>query len=216
MTSSIPLKARFTVREWSIIQRRRTPRQVQHYLKGLPYNWEKEGETLRTLRGVVRHGSAHCLEAALAAATILEQHGYPPLLLDVESKDNLDHVLFLFRQNGRWGTIAKSRDPGLHGRKPVFRSVRDLVMSYVEPYVDFTGRVTGFGVAHLDRLVPRCDWRLSSKNVWIVEKALIQMPHRKITTSIRRYRLALKRYHKFHRRFPNRRPTYFRNRHQWM
>ena len=66
----------------------------------------------------------------LAAATILEHHGYPPLLMDLESKDQLDHVLFLFRRRGRFGAVARSRDPGLHGRKPVFRSVRALVTSY--------------------------------------------------------------------------------------
>ena len=73
-----PARAAFRRKEWSIIQAYRTPRQVQAFLRYLPYNWEKGGETLRTFRGVVRHGSAHCLEVALSAATILEQHGYPP------------------------------------------------------------------------------------------------------------------------------------------
>jgi hypothetical protein len=197
-----------------VIEQCRTPRQVQQYLRKLPYNWKKG--TLRTFRQVVRHGSAHCLEAALTATTIMEQHGYPPLLLDLESKDNLDHVLFLFHRHGRWGTVAKSRDAGLHGRKPVFRSIRDLVMSYVEPYVDFTGRMTGYGVTNLKQLVPRCNWRLSERNVWKVERALIQMPHRKIKTSTTRFRRALKRYLAFKRRFPHRQATYYRNRHQWL
>ena len=91
----------FRPKEWAVIQRYRTPRQVQQFLRALPYNWEKRGETLRTFRGVVRHWSAHCLEGALTAAAILEQHGYPPLLLDLESQDNLDHVLFLFTRRGR-------------------------------------------------------------------------------------------------------------------
>src|SRR6059058_5762750 len=90
----------FLPKEWEIIRKQRTPRQVQSFLRALPYNWEEKGETLRTFRGVVRHWSAHCLEAALTAATVLEQHGYPPLLLDLESKDRLDHVLFLFRRRG--------------------------------------------------------------------------------------------------------------------
>jgi hypothetical protein len=101
----IPPRAAFHPKERSVIQKYRTPRQVQDFLRNLPYNWEKGGETLRTFRGVVRHGSGHCLEGALSAAAILEQHGYPPLLLDLESQDQLDHVLFLFRQrpmgNGR-------------------------------------------------------------------------------------------------------------------
>src|SRR2546422_372996 len=119
-----PLREAFRPKESEVIRKYRTPRQVQAFLRALPYNWEKRKETLRTFRGVVRHWKAHCLEAALTAATILEQHGYPPLLLDLESQDNLDHVLFLFRRRSRWGTVARSRDAGLHGRKPVFRTLK--------------------------------------------------------------------------------------------
>src|SRR5438094_10075025 len=135
-TESRPRREDFLPKEWEIIRKHRTPRQVQNFLRRLPYNWEEKGETLRTFRGVVRHWSAHCLEGALAAATILEQHGYPPLLLDLESKDRLDHVLFLFRTATGYGAVSRSRHYGLHGRKPVFRSLRRLVMSYVDPYVD--------------------------------------------------------------------------------
>lgn len=213
---SVPARKDFTQREWTVIERCRTPRQVQHYIRTLPYNWEKSGETLCSFREVVRRGSAHCLEAALAAATIMEQHGYLPLLLDLESKDNLDHVLFLYRWNGRWGTVAKSRDAGLHGRKAVFRSVRDLVMSYYEPYVDFTGRIQGYGVTNLNKLLLHYDWRLSTKNIWAVERALIRMPHKKIKTSTARYRRILKRYQTFKKNSPHRQATYYRNRHQWL
>ncbi|HVF51124.1 MAG TPA: hypothetical protein VNA19_13600, partial [Pyrinomonadaceae bacterium] len=76
-----PTREAFTAREREIIETHRTPAQVQRYLRSLPYNWEREGRTIRSFREVVRHGTAHCLEAALAAALILEQHGYPPLLL---------------------------------------------------------------------------------------------------------------------------------------
>jgi hypothetical protein len=95
-----------------LIRRLRTPEAVQAWLERMPYNWERDGETLSTLPTVLRRGSAHCLEAALAAATILECHGHPPILLDLESVDLLDHVLLLFRRNGRFGTVARSRDPG--------------------------------------------------------------------------------------------------------
>ena len=91
---------------------------MQRYLNRLPYNNEPHGRaTLRSFRGVVRHGCAHCLEAALFAAVVLEQHGYPPLVLSFESIDALDHVIFVYRRGGRWGSVARSRDPGLHGRK---------------------------------------------------------------------------------------------------
>lgn len=210
-----PSRQAFTRKEWRFIQSCRTPKQVQEFLRALPYNWEKKGETLRTFRGVVRHGQAHCLEAALSAATILEQHGFPPLLLDLESQDMLDHVLFLFRRRGRWGTVARSRDAGLHGRKPVFRTIRDLVMSYIDPYVDGSGRITGYGVADLPKLV-KADWRLSSENVWEVERALIKMPHRKLKTSDRRYEVMLEQYRAFREKYPYEPVTFYANRHQWL
>lgn len=210
-----PTRADFRPAEWAIVQKYRTPRQVQEFLRSLPYNWEEGAETLRTFRGVVKHGSAHCLEAALTAAAILEQHGHPARLLDLESQDNLDHVLFLFQQRGRWGTIARSRDYGLHGRKPVFRTVRQLVMSYVDPYVDNTARITGYGVGDLRTLV-KCDWRLSSRNVWEVERALINMPHRKLKSSDRRYQLALRRFIAFREKYPHGPVTFYSNQHLWL
>ena len=95
-----PPREAFTAKEWKLIQRLRTPRQVQRWLTEMPYNWERQGGTMRSFREVVKRNEAHCLEAAVAAAVILEQHGYPPLLLDIESWDLLDHVIFVFQR--RW------------------------------------------------------------------------------------------------------------------
>ena len=120
MPPSLP----FTPAERRVIARLRTPAAVQHWLNHLPYNTEVGGETLRSFRGVVRYGRAHCLEAALSAATILEQHGYPPLVLSFESIDLLDHVIFVYRAATGWGSVARSRDPGLHGRRPRFATPR--------------------------------------------------------------------------------------------
>jgi hypothetical protein len=208
--------ARLTRREREVIERCRTPRAVQRWLQALPYNDEAGGETLRCFRGVVRHGIAHCLEAALAAAAILERHGYPPLLLSFESIDQLDHVIYPFRgRDGRWGAVARSRDPGLHGRKPVFASPRALAASFLDPYVDFTGRVTGYAVADLAEL-GGYDWRLSEKNVWRVERWLVDMPHRRLVMSDRRYRRLLARYRSFRARYPDRKPVDYSGRHTWM
>ncbi len=209
-----PSREDFRPEEWRTIRRFRTPSQVQAFLRTLPYNHETRGPTLRTFRGVLAHGTAHCLEAALAAATILEQHGYRPLLLDIESQDNLDHVVFVFKRRGRWGAVAKSRDSGLHGRKPVFRTLRDLVLSYVDPYVDEKGRITGYGLADLRTLVPG-DWRLSDHNVWRVEKALVRMPHRKLKTSDRRYRMIFRRYCTFKKTHPDRFPDFYNGQDRW-
>ena len=212
--SPAPPRSAFTPRERHIIEAANTPEKVQRWLESLPYNFEERGETLRTFRGVVRTNKAHCLEAALCAATILEQHGYPPTLADFESQDDIDHVVFLFRNGGRYGTVAGSRDPGLHGRKPVFRSLRDLVYSYVDPYVDLTGRINGYGVLNLKTVT--FDWRLSTRNVWALEQALIWMPHHRLRTSDERYRRWHERYLRYKRRYPDRRPVYYPNPHQWL
>ena len=208
--------ADFTARERALIARLRTPGQVQRYLNALPYNMEPPPgrATLRSLRGVVRHHTAHCLEAALAAAVVLEQHGYPPLVLSFESIDHLDHVLFVYQHRGRWGSIGRSRDPGLHGRKPVFRTARDLALSYVDPYIDYTGRITGYAVVDL-RVLGDYDWRLSEQNVWKVERMLLEYPHRPIRSSHRRINELRKRYKAFKKQFPDKKPLYYRNKHQW-
>ena len=209
-----PALGTFTAAERRVIRRLKDPTAVQHFLNELPYNTEPSGETLRSFRGVIRHGTAHCLEAALSAAVILEQHGYPPLVLSFESIDELDHVIFVYRRNGRWGSVARSRDPGLHGRRPVFATPRALALSYVDPYVDFTGRVTGYAVVDLRRL-GEYDWRLSSRNVWTVERVLLEYPHRTIVTSDARIDRLRARYVEHMRRHDNRKPVYYRGRERW-
>jgi hypothetical protein len=206
----------FTAAERRLIRRLPTPLAVQRWLNDLPYNTEPPPgpATRRSFRGVVRHHTAHCFEAALSAATILEQHGYPPLILSFESIDKLDHVLFVYRRHGRWGSVARSRDPGLHGRKPVFRTARDLALSYVDPYVDLTGRITGYAVVDL-RVLGDYDWRLSERNLWKVERVLLEWPHRPIRSSDRRIDRLRARYHAFKARFPDVRPVLYAGRDTW-
>ena len=213
---SAPPSSAFTPAERRLIRRLRTPTLVQRYLNRLPYNTEPPPERakLRSFRGVLRHHTAHCLEAALAAAVILEQHGFPPLLLSFESIDELDHVIFVYRQRGRWGAIGRSRDPGLHGRKPVFRSARDLASSYVDSYIDFTGHITAYAVVDL-RILGDYDWRLSEQNVWKVERVLLDYPHTALRSSDARIDRLRARYRRFRAAFPDRKPTYYRGRHTW-
>ena len=180
----------------------------------MPYNQEPHGRaTLRSLRGVVQHGSAHCLEAALFAAAVLEQHGYPPLVLSFESIDQLDHVIFVYRRGDRWGSVARSRDPGLHGRRPVFATARSLALSYFDPYIDFTGQITGYAVVDL-RVMGRYDWRLAETNVWKVERMLLEYPHRRIAASPRRVRELRERYRAYRTQF-GRKPLFYRGREKW-
>lgn len=210
-----PDLSRFTTRERNLIKRLNTPAKVQRYLSLMPYNWERNGATMRSFREMVKHNEVHCLEAAVSAAVILEQHGYPPLLLDLESQDLLDHVLFIFKMKGRWGSIARSRDVGLHGRKPVFRSVRDLVWSYFDPYVDFSGRIKAYGVTSLYDL-GNYDWRFSQRKMTKIEDHLRSLPHQKLRSSNTRYQKLLARYHSYKKRYPDRSPSYYESRRVWM
>jgi hypothetical protein len=206
----------FTRRERALIRRLNTPAKVQRYLNSLPYNIEPHGRaTLRSFRGVVKHGCAHCLEAALFAAVVLEHHGYPPLVLSFESIDRLDHVIFVYRRRGRWGSIARSRDPGLHGRKPVFPTPRALALSYADAYVDFTGRVTGYAVADVAKEMRDYDWRFADTNIWKVERMLLDYPHRRIKTSDARTKWLRRRYRAFRKKHGTLKPVKYSGRERW-
>ncbi|MFZ0062987.1 MAG: hypothetical protein WAL47_13235 [Pyrinomonadaceae bacterium] len=213
--NSKPALADFTKAERKIIESLRTPAQVQRFLTAMPYNWERNGGTMRSFREVLKRNEAHCLEAAVAATVILEQHGYPPLLLDIESVDLLDHVVFVFQQKGLWGSIGRSRDRGLHGRKPVFRTLRQLVWSYFDPYVDFSGRIKGYGLTSLYEL-GKYDWRFSAKNMHKIEDHLRAIPHRPLKSSDERYRRLYESYKAFKLKHPNQQPPYYDRQDRWM
>ena len=213
--TATPARQDFTAKEWRLIQKLNTPAKVQQWLTAMPYNWERHGGTMRSFREVVQRNEAHCLEACVAAAVILEQHGYPPLLLDIESWDLLDHVIFAFQKDGLWGSIARSRDIGLHGRKPVFRNLRQLVWSYFDPYIDMTGRIKGYALTSLYEL-GSYDWRFNPRHMRKIEDHLRVIPHHQLKSSDRRYEYWHERYKKYKKRFPDRSPSYYPNRHQWM
>jgi hypothetical protein len=204
----------FTPTERRLVARLRTPGDVQRYLNRLPYNTEPHGETLRSFRGVVEHGMAHCLEAALFAATVLEAHGYPPLVLSFESVDLLDHVIFTYRTTRGWGSVARSRDPGLHGRAPAFRTARELARSYLEPYVDYSGDVRAYAVVDLRRL-GTYDWRFSTKNMWKVEQMLLDYPHRPIRLPEAKVRRLRSWYRRFRAAYPELKPVAYPSRERW-
>ena len=208
-----PSLAGFTPAERRLVRRLRSPILVQRFLNRLPYNTEPDRETLRSFRQVVRHRTAHCLEAALAAACILEQHGFPPLVMSLKSLDYLDHVIFVYREGGRWGSVARSRDPGLHGRRPVFRSVRALAMSYFDPYIDFTGCITGYAVFDLRRL-GAYDWRLARRNMWAVERARLLYRHKPLKGRRERIRRFRARYRAYRAKY-NKKPLFYRGREKW-
>jgi hypothetical protein len=205
-----PPLAAFAPAERRLIRRLRRPAAVQAFLNRLPYNTEPAPgpATGRSFRGVVRHHTAHCREAAVTAAVLLEQQGYPPLVMSLESIDGLDHVVFVYRTHTGWGSVARSRDPGLHGRRPVFHSLRALALTYFEPFIDTTGCLKGYGVVDL-RVLGTYDWRLSEQNTWQVEQRLFDIPHRSIRSSATRVDRLRAKYFAFRREHPGQKPLYY-------
>jgi len=164
---------------------------------------------------------------------VLEQHGYPPLVISFESIDELDHVIFVYQKRGLtrflpssgesskkgvrprlWGSVARSRDPGLHGRKPVFATPRALAASYLDTYVDLTGRIKACALVDL-RVMDRYDWRLSAKNVWKVERMLLDTTHQSLRMSEARFRDFRTRYRAFKAQHPDRKPLFYGGRERW-
>jgi hypothetical protein len=160
-----------------------TPSKVQKFLSTLTYNYKP---TMRSAYSTWKAHEAHCLEAAFLAAAILEPLGYPPLVVSFESVDLLEHVIFVYKKNGLWGSCGFSRDQGLKGRRPIFRSIRSLTLSYFDPYVDKTGKITAYQLASLDD--SKSDWRYSKKNVWKAETYLLDIAHHKLPSSKNRVR----------------------------
>ena len=194
--SKRPAQDAFTAAEWRMVRQFDTPAKVQRYFSSIPYNREANGPSMRSFRELIKRREAHCLETAVGAAVILEQHGYPPLLLDLESRDLLDHVLFVFKEAGGWGSIGRSRDLGLHGRKPVYRSIRDLAWSYFDPFVDFSGRLMGYALTSLYELGDY-DWRFSPRHMRKIEDHLRAIPHHPLRSSEQRYQRLLARYYRY-------------------
>ncbi len=156
-----------------------TPARIQAYLDRIPYNLESDGDTLRSPRCVLRLGTAHCMEGALLAAAALQAVGEPPIIMDLTAVRDDDHVIALFRRRGRWGAIATSKFSGLRYREPVYRTLRELAMSYFEQYFNLAGERTlrGYGrpldltrYAHLH-------WTTSESDLWPLADALERSRH---------------------------------------
>ncbi len=133
------IRADWSADELAVFARLRTPEEIQAHLDALPYNDEI---TCRSPRRVLRDGKAHCMEGALFAAAALERLGQPPVLVDMRAERDDDHIVALFRRGARLGALAKSNYTGLRYRSPVYRSLRELVMSYFEDYFNPSGELT--------------------------------------------------------------------------
>jgi hypothetical protein len=153
-----------------------TPQKIQHYLDEIPY---LHANTAWSLQRILREGKGLCLEGALLAAAALRLNGHPPLLMDLEAVQDDDHVIALFREHGLWGGIAKSNFAGLRFRAPIYRTLRELALSYFESYYNLRGERTlrAYSVAiNLARLDSQ-NWMTSEEDLWCVPELLIAARH---------------------------------------
>jgi hypothetical protein len=168
--------------EFAVLRRLTTPAKIQGFLFKLKQNFESKGDTCRTVRTVLREGSAHCIEGAMVAAAALWVHGEPPLLFDLRAVKDSDHVVALFRRRGNWGALSKTNGPGLRYRDPVYRSLRELAMSFVHEYANKRGRKTlreYSGPFDLRRIDPKI-WVTGEKNAWEVGEKLDEARHYRV------------------------------------
>jgi hypothetical protein len=169
-----------TPAERDFFLRLRTPEKIQHFLDhGIVYNHETSGATCRSPRRVLRDRTAHCMEGALFSAAALRILGHEPLLLDFEAVHDDDHVLAIFRRHGHWGAIAKSNYTGLRYREPVYRTLRELAMSYFEHYYNLRRQKTLRNYSRPVNL-KRFDhirWMTREDDVWEVPEYLTVIPH---------------------------------------
>src|SRR5579862_6614100 len=145
---------------------------------------EPHGDTCRSPRLALRDGVAHCMEGALVAAVALRAIGHPPLLVDLEAVRDSDHVLAVYRLNGHWGAVAKSDYAGLRSREPVYRTIRELAMSYFEHYYNPAGEKTLRAYSRAINLsrFDRTTWMTAERDVWEIPNYLCEISHTKILT----------------------------------
>jgi hypothetical protein len=159
-----------------VLRALKTPIQIQHFIDALDYQY---ANTAWSPQRVLRERKGHCMEGALLAAAALRVNGYPPLLMDLEAVQDDDHVIAIYRQRGLWGGIAKSNFAGLRFRSPIYRTLRELALSYFDHYYNLRGERTLRSYSapvNLERLDDQ-HWMTSEKNVWFVAEALIAARH---------------------------------------
>ena len=169
--------------EFTILGRLDAPQRIQLFLNAIPANHEIGGETILSVREVLRQRRAHCIEGAFVAACALWIHGEPPLLMfmDCDTSDH-PHVLALFRRGRHWGAISKHNGAQLRYRDPVYRSLRELAMSYFHEYFDKRGRKT------LRSYSGAFDLRRIDPTLWVTSEKACQEVNDRLTR-LRRYSL---------------------------
>jgi hypothetical protein len=171
----------FTARELRTLRALRTPAGIQKFIDGMEYHL---AGTAWSPRLVLRERTCHCLEGAIFAAAALRVIGFPPLLLDFEAVNDTDHVIAVFQIDGHWGALAQSNYSGCRYREPVYRSLRELAMSYFEDYFNLrcerTMRTYSKPV-NLARFDKR-NWMTTEKPIWFIPEYLVDIPHTRLLT----------------------------------
>ncbi len=175
----------FSYAERRVFGRLTTPEKIQHFLDTeITYNKEVNGLGCRSPRRVLRDRLGHCMEGALFGAAALRQLGFPPLLVDLVAVRDDDHVLAVYRQRGGWGAVAKSNYAGLRFREPVYRTLRELAMSYFEHYFNLSGEKSLRAYSrpvNLQRF-DEIEWMTSDEDLWAIPRYLVTVPHTRLLT----------------------------------
>ncbi len=171
-----------TQEEEYLFKKLSSPARIQDFLDTLPINKERNGDTCSSPRKALRRGTIHCIEGAFLAASILWYHGEKPLLLDLKSSaHDFDHVVALFKKNGLWGAISKTNHAVLRYREPVYKSVRELALSYFHEYFTHTGEKTLRSFSKPFNLRKfGTSWITSEDELWDIGAKLDDFPHIKI------------------------------------
>jgi len=172
--------------EFAVLRRLDSPQKIQDFLYGLKQNFEPNGDSCRPVRVVLRERTAHCIEGAMLAACAFWVHGEPPLLLDLRAERDFDHVVALFRRRGCWGAISKTNGIGLRWRDPVYRTLRELAMSYFHEYYNRRDHKTlrEFSLPYDLRRVDTGVWVAGEKNAWEVAEELEILRHFKLVSRV--------------------------------
>lgn len=170
-----------TREELRLLRSLSTPAKIQKFLDSLDYHLT---DTAWSPRLVLRHRAAHCFEGAVLAAAALRVNGYPPLILDFEAKNDTDHVVAVFRQGRGWGAIGVSNYPGCRFRDPIYRSLRELALSYFNEYFNHRREKTMRTYSRPVNLkrFDRYNWMSSEKPIWYIAEYLVEIPHTPLLT----------------------------------
>ena len=173
----------FNEKEMKVFRQLNSPRKIQDFLNKFRINFEKKGDTCMSPRQVLRKRTCHCIEGALLAAAILRFHGHKPLVVDMTAAPrDEDHVVAVFKQHGHWGAISKTNHAVLRYREPVYKTIRELVMSFFHEYFDNKGRKNLRSYTEpidLSRFDSK-NWMTSKEDVWYIAEHLVDVPHIKI------------------------------------